>query len=442
LDTGKATTYDGLGRWKGAAKPAQSGTLEGGIRRYFLGRILLAGFGFLTIPLLNRAMGTTNYGLLSLWLTLASWVPQLMVGWMQQSALRYHLTYRQEAAYRDYRRTAQVTLQALVVLVTLVTLIALVLGGTMSATERLLSVLIAAATVSGIYYGAVAQAELKATLVVWGDLARNLLPVACFILHWLLFGTLTRAFALFYFLLGFLAADALLYFCLRTPAQERGTFSPTILRKLFAFGLPMGVWFGLSSGQPLVGRLILEHCRLQSALGVFASFQDFFSKTGTVLFMPVTYALHGQVMALWAQQDRAGAIHVIRRAVLYQLALAALLLPGILVAEPLLHKILFGGKGVVEPASGLFLTVLTVAIILSNLGLVTHKGLELGENTRGMALLMGVALLLNAIVSLVLTPLCGTLGVAWGMLAGNAFYLVATALWSRHILHRAAKEAV
>lgn len=433
-----------------AKAAANRTTLESNIRSYLAGRILLAAGGFISIPLINRAIGVDNYGLISLWTTLACWVPQILAGWLQQSTLRYHKIFDCSDEGHQYRAGTRRVLHCLAGAAVVVTFLALPLLGSMSLADRVLTACLAGSTVWNITFAAVAQAELKPSLVVLSDLARSLVPILLVGAQMTLTGSATRTGTLAFFLTGMVLADAALWLNLRQQDASRSevnllsrpamrsegrerTFR--ILRRMFAFGLPMGIWFGLSTGQMLIGRIVLQRYHLNSDLGFFTGFQDFFSKTGTVLFMPITYALHGQVMALWADGEERKARQTIGRAALYQGGLALVMCFAVVFTQNSLMHFLFGGSVHALPAnSAALVLVLTVGVVLSNLGLVSHKGMEIGERTAQMAICMGAALGINALLSLVLTPRWNALGVAWGLLAGNLFYLCATYLGSRQAL--------
>jgi hypothetical protein len=80
---------------------------------------------------------------------------------------------------------------------------------------------------------------------------------------------------------------------------------------------------------------------------------------------------------------------------------------------------------------------MTGAVILGNFGLIAHKGMEIGERTTVMVVMLLLAVGVNFTTSLCLLPSLGAWGVAYGMLAGNACYLAMTHLLSQKILRLA-----
>ncbi len=453
-------------------------TFEGQIRSYFLGRVALAAGGFVTVPLLSRALGMQNYGKLSLWLTLTTWLPLVLGGWLQQSILRYHQEYMSWQATpintedrtednQEYNRIDSVkhpgssdaycdTVQKLVVmLVSGATLaswltIALLLPHQCSPSEGICIALITGASLINIALGARAQAELQASLVVTADFVRTVLPIVLVGAMVMIHMPCHQGEALFAFLVGLVGADLLLYCCVRRPVSKaspsvgRKQFSTLavsmpVVRRMLGFGLPMGIWFGLTTGQTLIGRLLLEHYGKPQHLAIFTGLQDFLTKTGTVLFMPVTYALHSRVMKLWAEARHGEATDAIRRAYLYQGGLAILLMLSTVGMQRPLCQFLFGRAGTLQGSQESLSLVglvfaLVLSIVLSNVGLIAHKGLELGERTRIMALSMGLATLFNVVSGRMLVVPFGAVGIAWSLVIANGFYLVASVVGSRRVL--------
>jgi O-antigen/teichoic acid export membrane protein len=415
------------------------GELERNIRRYFLGRLFLAGAGFASIPILSRAVGVEDYGQFSLWMTIVAWTPLLFSGWLQQSAIRYDRQYELSIEFAEYVATTRVAQRWAAVGTAAITYAVVPLLASVSLMERLLMAAMAGLMSLNLVYLAVSQAKQRVSLIVWGDLARTVAPVV-FFLAFLLTGGLSRTATLACFAAGVVLANIVLSTSVRDRAGSNGSYSPEILRRLVAFGLPMAVWACLAVTQILAGRFVLQLYGLREGLGVFTVFQDFLTKSATILFMPVTYALHGQVMALWAEGHYDGARDAVRRCYAYQAALGVIVALTLLAGQPIVYRILFGAvvPGGQAAASQLVL-LLTAGVILGNFGLVSHKGMEIGERTLLMAVLMAASVAANFITSVVLTPSMGAVGVAYGLVIGNGLYLFASHIGSQRCL-RPAKD--
>jgi O-antigen/teichoic acid export membrane protein len=421
---------------------APPGELEKNIRRYFLGRILLAIAGFASIPLLNRVVGVEDYGQISLWMTVVIWTPLLFCGWLQQSAIRYDRQYELSLEFGEYIATTRLAQLWAAMATGCGTYLIVPFLTSASGVERLLIAAMAALMALNMVYTAVSQAKQRVSLIVWGDLARTVAPLVFFLVCLLVLGRLSRTVALGCFAAGILVANLILSTSIRDRSGRKGTYSPDILRRLAVFGLPMAIWACLSVTQILVGRFVLQLYGLREGLGVYTTFQDFLSKSATVLFMPVTYALHGQVMALWAEGQYGSARDAVRRCYMYQGVLGAAIALAVVGGQPILHRVLFGASvpGGQGAASHLVLIV-TAAVILGNFSLVSHKGLEIGERTGTMAVLLALAVVINTVVSLALTPTMGPVGVAYGLLVANACYLAATYAFSSRYLRLTGEAA-
>jgi len=408
------------------------GSLERDIRSYFVGRIFIAIVLFWSVPLLTRGLGIESYGRLSLLLLIANWIPPVIGGWLQQGILRYHKTY--SAKFADYWKTLDRVQLLLVPLGVGLAITASSLIARATVLERCLLGGVAAFRLLRMSYASVAQAELRPSLVVWSELARSALPV-CILGATMIVGSFTVAFVVGCFLFGALCASVVPYFCLDQIRINGGRFNGLIVGKMFRYGLPLTMWFGLSMGQIVLGRFILERYELREALGMYSAYQDFITKGATFLFMPITYALHGQAMASWAKGEYGASKVAIRRASAYQFAIAAGLMCVVIIGYPWINAILWGQTHYGIDASGRVLLILiSLALCVGNLGLVAHKGLELAEQTRRMAVVMGVCLTMNLFVAMYLVESHGAIGIAIGLCCGNGCYFVTSQMLSMRFL--------
>jgi O-antigen/teichoic acid export membrane protein len=284
-------------------------------------------------------------------------------------------------------------------------------------------------------YSALALAERRSKLLVAAELFRVSVAVPFLALHVLL-GKLTSEYVLAYMCLGYLSSNLLLMINLRPPRGDR--WDTAIFKRMVAYGFPLSCWFALALAQPLVGRSFLHYHHLERELGVYTAFQEVTTKASTLLFMPLTYALHGYVMALWAEKDYGRARDAIFRSYLYYSFLGLGIGTGAYLCYPLCERFFFGNPLI---GSGRFLfVVLMGAAMFTQMGLLSHKGLEVGERTKLMLAAMAMSVLMNGGLCFLLMPLGGTLGVAGALLASSLVYCVLTHTFSHATLATAARD--
>jgi len=416
------------------------GVLEVGISQYFLGKVLAGLGGFLTIPLLTRGLGVEGYGQLSLGLIVANWMPYITGGWLQQSILRYHKSYKLTNDYASYLRTLRLCQIVVSVTCGLASLVIMYLLGVGDWLDRGLVAVISLLNANYFLYVAIFQAELKPPFIVWSDFARTVTPAILIAAQMVALKHLTSGLAYAYIAIAMLAANFFLSVRIWHLKNGQAHFAKDIFLKLFLYGIPMGVWFSFSACQVFMGRFILQFLHMQKDLGLYSAFQDFLIKGGTLLFMPVTLAVHGLIMAKWAEKKYTEAHSTVKRAFIYQFALGVILLLTVLAGFKLVILFLLGGKaGRPEEFTGNLLLMFLVAlsVILNSLALISHKGLEAGEKTAFMALLMGTSVLVNLVLSFVLAIFLGAVGVAIGLLVASSLYVFLTYLGSESVFRKA-----
>lgn len=397
---------------------------------YLLGKGGAAIGVVLAIPLVSRSLGAREFADFALWSGVALWCATACVGWLQNGIGRLHRERRLRAGFSTYLGglRAAFVLGAVASGAFVVLLAELVSELPVAATLGFGLV----ATASALFMGsqALAQADLEPGRVVVSDLVRGaVLP--------LVLGAIAGSCGLGIATAAFAHAAALM---IAVAVARRGQgwhmSMPTVaeLRPLWRYGLPIGAWLVVCLASAQLGRVALELVGDPAALGLYAGMQDVIVKSGTLLLMPVCSAIHARAMAWWAEGDHASIARGLRRAFLIQAIVGGGLVVGAAIFGSLLAMILFGDE--VPPASTSIplAVVLAIGVVATNMGLLAHKGLELGHATPSMLALAGAALLLNVAACALLVPLCGGLGAALGFAIAQIFYALAAGWASRRRL--------
>jgi O-antigen/teichoic acid export membrane protein len=289
--------------------------------------------------------------------------------------------------------------------------------------------LMAASTALFMGHQSVAAADLEARKVGRSDLVRGVaLPLATAAAVGL--GGLDVATAALAHAVAMIASVMVL------PAITTGRVDPPVwaeLRPLARYGVPIGIWSVVALGNAQLGRAALEIAGDPEALGLFAGIQDVVVKCGTLLLMPIVSAIHGHAMALWAQGDRTSLRTGLRRAFKLQIGVGVVVVLGALVGGGALARLLFGAD--VPAGSPTAITaLLALGVVLANIGLVAHKGLELVHATAVMVACAVAALAFDALACALVVPSWGAVGAAAAFAASQLVYALLALACSRRAL--------
>ncbi len=407
--------------------------LERDAAYYFVGKACAALGVLAAIPLTTRVLDTGELAEYALWSAAALWTSTAAVGWLQTGVQRFHRERRLAEQDADYLASVRVALRWGALASAAAVVLAALVCSSLPATAVLAIGALSAA--SSLYLGhqAMTQAELAAKRVVASDIARGLaLPLVLVLVA--VCGASSVATVTLAQAIGLFAAVALL--AAGSPMRREGGRARTHeLVALARYGLPLGVWLVITLANAHLGRVALQAFGLPAELATYAALHDVVIKAGTLVLMPVVYAVQGHVMAAWAEGNRTAVRRSLRRAFVLQGAVALVLVVGFAVCAGPIMAVLFDRP----PTAGspvVTIAALAGGVAFANLGLLAHKGLEIGQRTRTMLLLALVALALDAVLCCVLVPVAGALGAALAYLAAQVCYAALAHVCSRRVLAR------
>src|SRR5439155_6881481 len=115
-----------------------------------------------------------------------------------------------------------------------------------------------------------------------------------------------------------------------------------VLAKLWHFGWPVGVWMLCQQGLVLSDRLFIQRYSGFSAAGIYSSMYDVVVRSFSLLFMPVTLAVHPLVMDRWNAGRPQHALHAIRSGIKYQLLMFVPIGAVLVLVAPWVSRIVLG----------------------------------------------------------------------------------------------------
>lgn len=207
----------------------------------------------------------------------------------------------------------------------------------------------------------------------------------------------------------------------RTPSSSGGVAGSVLLR-FWAYGWPMAVWLTVSSMLLYADRFILGIFLGREEVGIYASMADLVVRGVGMVAFPLTMSTHPELMKLWNAGRRIEALHAARRyaALLGGLSVAALIL-GLLVGPWAIGSVL-----AVERPRADVVAALVAGAGLWQVGLMSHKPLEMADRTRTLLRVIGLVTIGSVICNFVLVPILGIAAPAYVFALGAALYVAAT----------------
>src|SRR5262249_14001856 len=146
--------------------------------------------------------------------------------------------------------------------------------------------------------------------------------------------------------------------------------SRRVLAEIWQFGWPVAVWLLCQQGLLVSDRYFLQRFSGYADAGVYASMYDVIVRSFSLIFMPVTLAIHPLVMNLWNTGKRAESLQAIYTGVLYQLLLFVPIAVGLFFLSPLMTRMVLGRQ---SPVASALVLPLTVGGFLWQACLLSHK---------------------------------------------------------------------
>jgi O-antigen/teichoic acid export membrane protein len=413
---------------------------------YFLSKIVPGVMGFLSVVVFVRMVGVEQYGRYAVVFAFVTAWAWGLSGWLSQGILRFQSQCRKPEEAENFDRSVVAGTVLSVAIGGLAVGVAMPVSGVQTGWPILISLgLLGALTV---YTVAIAhfQASLRSATVLKFEAVRS---VGCFIIPAALllvtgskdYRLLLLGIALGYFLplLGPILSGAREHAAGNRWLASLPTRQRKILSDLWQFGWPVATWLFCQQGLVVSDRYFLQKYSGYSNAGIYASMYDVIVRSFSLIFMPVTLAVHPLIMNRWNEGRRESALRAIRIGIKYQLLTFIPIGIGLAVLAPrvtqlVIGKVNAGAEGIVLP--------LAVGALLWQVCLLAHKPLEILCQTRRMLAGIAVALAVNVAGNWLLVPRYGYRASAYLTAASSAAYLLLLfVLTPRGELHRGAISA-
>ncbi len=414
-----------------AQRPAESfrGALIQDAFNYFLSKIVPGLMGFLSVLVFVRLVGVEQYGRYAVvFAFVMAWASGL-AGWLSQGILRFQSQWRLPGEAANFLHSAVAGGVFSAAIGAIAVGLAMPAFGMQKGWALLISLGLLGALIAYTVAIARFQASLRSAKVLRFEAVRS---VGCFVIPIaLMWVTRSRDYRLV--LLGIASGYSLPLlepiFSRAKDHKEAGhNWRPSlsigqrkILGELWRYGWPVALWMLCQQSLVVSDRYFLQKFSGYSEAGVYASMYDVIVRSFSLLFMPITLAVHPLVMNRWNAGNRRDALRAVRVGVTYQLLMFVPIGLSLAVLAPWVSRLVLG-KANAEAAA--IVLPLAVGGFLWQVCLLAHKPLEILCQTRRMLAGILVALAVNVAGNWLLVPRYGYRASAYSTVASSAAYLL------------------
>jgi O-antigen/teichoic acid export membrane protein len=398
---------------------------------YLVSKVVPGLAGLLSVVVFVRLIGVAEYGQYALGFSAVTMLGALAVAWLNQAQLRYYSRHEDDPG--QFRHALGAGRRAALLFIALAGLIA-VLGYhlwpiPLPRSGLVLIFALCAVFVQYLIRMVTFQAQVRPGEVVRMESLRAILGIVVPLLLCLAWPD-HRA-----LLLGLCLAYVA---CFLLPGPWRGGVSEArsswretrkILLSFWRYGWPMSLWSGAMLCLPVIDRSLIQHFHGFEQTGAYSSIYDLVVRVYTLLFFPVTLAAHPRIMAAWNRGNKKEAFSLIRKSLLFQVALFLPFFALNFFAAPLVVRLILGRS---FPGIDAIILPLACGGALWQMALLSHKPLEMTGNTRLMLVFIVASLLTSLLINYWGLPRFGMVASAYANLFSALVYLLLCWLFTFH----------
>ena len=410
---------------------------------YFFFQALRMVAGFVSMPVLTRALTKEEYGLLNL--TLATVGILALVGRLgfSEAIVRFYYE-RSQQGLRQLREFCGTMLGGALVsgaLVALITLIGIHWVAPQENTARCLRVallVVVIRVVLGVVYQ-IYRGQERAVVYSIAQLATRYASLAVAIVILLVSG-LTAYGVIVATVVGegLVAVVCLSEFAAR-GIVGRPTLSRSHFSAAFSYGAPLAVGlygtFFLEYGD----RFLIERFLGLDAVATYAVPYDLVSTLSAAVFESIKLALMPIIFRLWESEGRAATSEFVSQVFTYTVALAIPVAVLFVATSEDLIVLLSSAK---YRGSAALTAYLVPGVFMGELNFLVASGLLVNQSTIKLAALALLSSAVNVVLNLLLLPRWGLAGAAWATTIAYGLLMLGTYLMSRHLLELHLKPLV
>ncbi len=385
--------------------------------RYVIGSLIPALVGVVSVIILTRAFAPRLYGQYSLAMVFVTIISTVSAGWIGQSILRLE----SELDNNLLISSSIISLISSNAILVTVGMFFYVLVPFESSSYRWLfisgGVLIISRSVFMVTKS-ILQARLDSRSVTILRVSRSIgrllfgLPLAIIIIKhpagWMLGAAIA----------AIVSASSIGIFTIKC---WRISIHPDTIRRMVSFGFPMIGWLLGFTMLTFIDRLLLEYFLNSRIVGLYTANYDIANKALPLALAPIIQASHPIIMNKWSGDNVSEVQSTITEMTRYFLIVGLPATVLVAMSSEQLSGILLddryhGGHNIIA--------IIAISILLWQMAMLVHKGLEVKEKTNTMLIGVLLATVSNILLNIVLIPKQGYQGAAIATLLSFLIYLI------------------
>lgn len=403
---------------------------------HFIGKVLPAVSQLFLLVLGVRLLGTEEFGKYNLLFSTSMIVSSLLVGWIQQSMLRYLHPGDSAKQIMVAGFNGMAIPAALIAGVVFFVFTGLYFN---PGTEYL-----AVATLfTGLFslflvFLTLRQAEARPGAYAVAESMFYVISMVFFLAGVLLFGIRDSRIIFDGMLLSLLLLFTVVAI---RHIRVKGIVSDLIPRfpdrsffkSMLAYGAPITIWLLISNFYNIFDRYILNYYLGYDAVGIYGSVYDLLFKICGFVSLPVLLTYHPALARSWQEGAYQKGKNLIWQAVRTELLILCLVFGGVYFIKDILLDTLFGRR---IPGLGVMYFPIAGSAVLWQLAMLIQKPLEF--NFKQPLMVGGIigTLVLNGVLNMLTIPEFGYVAAAYSTFASTACYFIFVFYFSRNQLSR------
>ena len=191
---------------------------------------------------------------------------------------------------------------------------------------------------------------------------------------------------------------------------------------LFHYGLPLALWFTMSSLLNVSDRYIISHYLNKEDLGIYSAVYDLLFKGITLLYAPILVAGYPILTDKYNQNKKKVAYQFLKKLVLLEICIfVVVIIIAYFLKSYFIETIV--GIPISEKSLGIVMPIIVGAFIWQ-LAMLVHKPLEFELKTKVMLVLIVITLIVNVSLNLLFIKTYGIMFAAYSTLFSAFLYLI------------------
>ena len=392
---------------------------------YSISKIIPGLTGLISVILFFRLIGAEEYGKYSIIFSFTNLIATFSFGWLNQSILRYRLTYNSSA------KILSPILMGFIFGIISVTLFVI----TTSIFEFPIifsnkSVIFLAISI-GIFniVKSTFQSEELPNKVILITSFQSILMIICSIILIKLYNNDAKSLILgisFGYLIPILPYTKLFTSNVITKKNIKR------IKPFFNYGAPLSIWLGISLSLNFLDRYFIEYYFGSSLMGSYAGFSEFIIRIFSIVIFPITLAVHPILMNKWNKNKNIhdSLMKLIQASLIQIIIFIIMLIPLSIFKDPFFYLIQTMIPELDNSMNKIMIHIF-IGGFLWQIALVLHKPLEIEERTLIMVVCIILSLLINLIGNIYFLPKFGILATGYIMIVSASTYIISSILFSK-----------